>query len=624
MAAIFYRQLTLGQGSLAKPGLCLADYSNTAGLYSSTTGISGDQTKMEFGVGGVRQLALDSSGVTARALGITTPYSLAANSRIVTWDNSNGRIGIMPLPASDGLAIIGTAAGGLSWGTVTPGTHSHFMSTGQMVFDAALTPQTTGTRTLGSSSLVWSGLFVTGLRVESGATYLSAASAASFSNADVLFKDRTSNLVSSLTSPTSGTKVLKWSANLIFWGDEATGGSGGIPEAPLGGGVYGRGNSSWTLLALPPWSVSQINFNGNVVPTSNTLDLGSSTGNRWGLYANAINASGRATIVGGLTLSGAITQTTPTNHSVLIRDESTGVVGASDSGDLKTWLGLGSAVTGSGSTYGLTFWDSPNTISSASARWQGGAFQFEASVQINGFSLSITGGETLWVSGVKLPSLQLNTAGDYILRSTGSAGAENRLSWATPAFPFPSGGTSGQVLKTTGNATTTAGLYWDNVGGGSVTGSGAVNQLAIWSSTTTNLGGLANDSGSKYLRAGTPPSWTFVAYSELSNKPITLAGFGITDAYTKAEVFTKNETISNINAAFPQAGTSRPDGTGTWAHLERAEFQINMGWVLAQGGTGGVGIEEAPNTGLPYVRVVVGGVGSWRELKGDGIVISVT
>lgn len=456
MAATLYRQLVIGQGTLTKPGLCLADYTQagTASIHrgASATGISGSPTAIRFSLGALppgsqEKLTIDSSGVTVSALGIVSPYGLSTESRVLTVSTKAGQagqVGQMGTPSLDGLALCGDRSGLLYWATATPGAHIHRLSdaTKSLYLDANMVPETTNAHAIGTASALWSGLHVTGLRIESGSIYLAPAPAtvASATLADVVVRTRidapTNGLLKTITSPTSGDKVLRWnSTSGIIWGDDATGGGGGIPEvsASPAGATWGRQFGTWVQLALPKWGVSQINFDGHVIPTASNFNLGSDAF-RWGLHASTISAKSLANFA------------PPTTQLGVLADASTGNFGTATAAHFKTWLGLGSTVTGSGSQYGLAYWSTPtpsSTLASAPASFISNTFEFSAPIKVlNPNSISVIGSGGLYLNGFRVPSMD-QALGDYVLSSTGSANAETRLSWKTA----PSGTMTGLSLS---------------------------------------------------------------------------------------------------------------------------------------------------------------------------------
>lgn len=289
-----FTQLTVAQSFGAQPAVCIADWANAAGGYVSDSGLFGEPASFGLTVEGAIKLQLDSSGVTVSALGILAPYDQPAAAQVLLRDASNGQIGIMGPPASDGLALTGGTNGSLAWSTVIPGPHPHYMSSGQLVFDADLTPNIDNLWALGTPAKRWAGLEVYGLEVQAGFTNLNAAQAITANVGDLLWQNRTNGRLSTIASPVSGgDKILKWVNGQIGWGDEQTGGTGGIPEAPSDGLIYGRRNGTWAQVLQPTWSVSQISFNAHVIPdVDGSRDLGSSS-NRWDiLHIRSISLGG--------------------------------------------------------------------------------------------------------------------------------------------------------------------------------------------------------------------------------------------------------------------------------------------------------------------------------------------
>ena len=461
MAATQYRQLILSEGTLAKPGLSFADYSQAGSdsiqRHSSTTGINGvvnaSQKYITIGVDGLEKLRLDASGATASALGIVGLYNIATPSRVLTWNTQNGQVGGMPLPTVNGSALVGDINGALSWGTVTPGFHTHRMSANpaQMIFDAALIPATNITYALGTAGASWNELYVRGLTVTALTNptrwdvAISARALDTLNAGDLVWRHQTTGVLSVITSPTNtGNKILKWVNGSILWGDETGGDGSGIGEAPAGGLIYGRQNGQWVEVKQPIWVVSQISFNDNVIPTAG-WNLGSDA-SRWGLYATNINAngnalisgtlgvSGRITGSGGLTLSAGIGLTSPTSSTYrgLFMHATSGVVIQSDATDVRSWLGLYSAIEGSGVQYNFGVWADTDYIASTNALVMNQGF-----VEVtNTHALAIAAGAGFFMNGVKFPNIPSDTQ-LYGFRANGSANA----SWEA----FTPGGGGGGV-----------------------------------------------------------------------------------------------------------------------------------------------------------------------------------
>lgn len=89
------------------------------------------------------------------------------------------------------------------------------------------------------------------------------------------------------------------------------------------------------------------------------------------------------------------------------------------------------------------------------------------------------------------------------------------------------------------------GLTTDQTGGGAITGSGTISLSAA---AQTDIGkGVTAYGWGDHAHAGYLKS---VAFSELTSHPTTLAGYGITDAYTKTEADAKYMTIAAFERLF--------------------------------------------------------------------------
>jgi len=151
--------------------------------------------------------------------------------------------------------------------------------------------------------------------------------------------------------------------------------------------------------------------------------------------------------------------------------------------------------------------------------------------------------------------------------------------WVQPAAPAPgtllglgiADGTNGQALKTDGNGNFSFGdvsastAFADLTGKPTTTaGYGITDALALGTSSTTALAGdTALFDGAYSSLTGTPALFDG-AYSSLTTKPTTLAGYGITDGYANTDVDT------HLNQTGPTNGYILSWTSGDYAWVANA------------------------------------------------------
>jgi hypothetical protein len=110
MSRTRFDQLVLSPGLQTKPGLCIADFTQSASGYTSNTGIWGVAgSSLAIGVSGNRHLLMEAAGIK---LTMTAPV---AQSSIMVGEIATGLVGGLPKPASDNLYLRGKLDGTYDW-----------------------------------------------------------------------------------------------------------------------------------------------------------------------------------------------------------------------------------------------------------------------------------------------------------------------------------------------------------------------------------------------------------------------------------------------------------------------------------------------------------------------------
>jgi hypothetical protein len=207
---------------------------------------------------------------------------------------------------------------------------------------------------------------------------------------------------------------------------------------------------------------------------------------------------------------------------------------------------------------------------------------------------SLTNFDTEWFKSPYVVDLtDADDAAIYVRRNTGSARSWERIDfvvhyaaagtvgllpvWSgastinSSRLPNPPQDAAAQLYAYRASVGTGAGAWEAFVPGGSGLSGGIADRLAYWTSPTT-LGNIGTGVTGNVLRFGSPPTWGTLAFGELSDRPDTLVGYGITDA------FTKTETIAAIQTAFPKP-TDPDHAGGAFVANDLAVFKVNIGWV---------------------------------------------
>jgi len=586
MAATFHGQLTLGQGALTKPGLCIADYANTAGLYASTTGIYGTKDVLYVGVGGQEKLKADSTGITVYALGVTNASALTTNCRLVTRDESNKSIGIMSAPSSNGQVLTGNTNGSLAWGTVPTGsgTQDTFAVWG-------------ANNSLHGSSLLRE-LYPIGLNpvVEANA-----------------------NVVVVIADGYVKTSNIDISAALVY--RNVLNGEAVIPHLPQDtatGTMYSLSGNSGGLYvwreSFPLGGTPSGTPAGKVLKLKNALAVGAAPKISDLEWADDIYGTGG----GGV---GTVTSVAMTVPSVLF---TTPVSGSPVTGD--GTLALALTTQDANKFFGAS--DSGGPSLPAFRRIL--PIDLSATGTTNGFVLSRTGSTTMaWVAqtgggGVSSVGVQTNSVPGITLAASPTTGS---VLLQLTGSPLPKGPASsnGKVLKISGSVTVGADVPWANLvwgddlqgsgGGGTITGGGSAHQLAVWSAATNIVGIVNNASTATFLRSGTgitlDPAFTAIAPGDLGT--VSTVGFFLTRA---------GPTSMQWGQVFPVVNDPNPSqgGGGLFADQDRAEFMINVGWVKAtSGGGGGLAAPTGDGIWVYVITTTPVAFSGWKKLVGQNL-----